>query len=95
MDPFSRWTIPSLKLEDHFDGIIVSVDRGALKIEEDTDGSSKFFNHYFHSTNTKPEESLLLDDSIKSKMVENFGMNYMQVTKDMPLFVLLSQFANI
>lgn len=93
MDTFSRWTVPTLKLEDMFDGIILSVDRGAMKADTYTDGTSQFFNHYFSNTGIKPDETVLIDNSLNNKVVEKFGMKFQHVNDESPLKSLLLQYA--
>lgn len=93
MDTFSRWTVPALNLENTFDGIILSVDRGAMKADVHSDGTSPFFNHFFLSTGIKPNETLLLDDSLNNKKVEKFGIKFLHVSDKSPLSSLLVQYA--
>lgn len=85
VDTFSRWTVPALRLEDYFDGILLSVDRGALKAHLAVDGTSMFFNHFFLSTGIKPEETILIDDGARNRVVKRLGMNFEHVTEDRPL----------
>jgi FMN phosphatase YigB (HAD superfamily) len=92
MDTFSRWTAPALKLDDYFDGTLLSVDRGALKAYVSADGTSPFFNHFFLSTGIKPNETVLLDNSPDNRAVESFGMKFLQVTDKTPLSSRLLQF---
>ena len=92
MDTFSRWTVPALKLEDYFDGILLSVDRGALKSHISADGTSPFFNHFFLSTGIKPSETTLIDNSLDTKVVEELGMKFLHVSDDSPLSSQLIQF---
>lgn len=80
MDTFTRWTVPSLKLNDHFDGILTSAKRSALKSEVSEEGVSLFFHHYLAQNAIKPIESLLIDDRDWSVMTRRIGMQFMQVT---------------
>jgi FMN phosphatase YigB (HAD superfamily) len=92
MDTFSRWTMPALKLDDKFDGTILSVDRGAMKADVFGDGTSQFFNHFFLITSVKPDETVLIDNSLNNKVVEKFGMNFLHVSDEIPLLSLLQQY---
>jgi len=82
MDTFRHWTVPALKLHEHFDGIITSDTRGAMKANFHEDGTSMFFNHFFNLTGIKPQETILIDDGINNKVVENLGMTFLHVTKE-------------
>ena len=92
MDTFSRWTVPALRLEDKFDGIILSADRGAMKADAYADGTSQFFTHYFLNTGIKPDETVLIDNSLNNKIVEKFGMQFQHVNNQTPLSSLLLQY---
>lgn len=92
MDTFNRWTVPALKLEDVFDGIILSVDRGAMKADTFTDGTSRFFNHFFLNTGIKPNETVLIDNSLNNKVVEKFGMEFLHVNDKSLLKSLLLRY---
>jgi len=86
MDTFERWTVPSLKLDKHFAGILSSPKRGALKADVTEDGTSLFFDQYLTQNSIKPNESLLIDDRNISKVTEKWGMGFIQVT---PLFSII------
>ncbi len=81
MDTFRIWTVPALKLESLFDGILVSDTRGAMKSHLNPDGSSAFFHHYLSQNGLKPEETVLIDDNLSTKIVEQFGMNFLHVNE--------------
>jgi FMN phosphatase YigB (HAD superfamily) len=89
MDTFRKWTIPSLGLESLFDGILTSDTQGVMKSQISPDGSSMFFGHYFNQNNVKPSETVLIDDSLNSKKVESFGMNFLHVSESEPLITHL------
>jgi FMN phosphatase YigB (HAD superfamily) len=78
MDTFHRWTIPSLRLANHFDAILSSFELGALKGDTDATGSNLFFTHYLKSNDIGQGESLLLDDSnqIFGDTIRRCGIDY-------------------
>jgi FMN phosphatase YigB (HAD superfamily) len=80
MDTFHRWTVPAMKLEHHFDGILTSVEAGALKEDMAEDGSSLFFHHYLNQNAIEPGQSLLIDDRDMGQVASKLGMNFTQVT---------------
>lgn len=95
MDTFRHWTMPALKINDYFDGTLISDTRGALKVQSHADGTSMFFNHFFTQNNIKPQESVLIDNSLNNKSVEKFGMNFLHVNEETPLTKHLSRFAYV
>lgn len=82
MDTFSRWTVPSLRLEQYFDGILTSADRGALKEDITQGGTSPFFHHYLTQNAIKPNEALWVDDRPVHKTAEKLGMQFTQIDPD-------------
>jgi FMN phosphatase YigB (HAD superfamily) len=93
MDTFRHWTIPALKIYDKFDGVLISDTRGAMEAHLQTNGTSMFFNHYLSQNNVKPNDTVLIDDSVNNKIVESFGMNFLHVNSTAPLSHHLSQLA--
>jgi FMN phosphatase YigB (HAD superfamily) len=79
MDVFRHWTVPALQLDTLFDGILVSDSRSALKVDFHSDGTSKFFDHYFSQSSAMPSEMVLLDDSLDAKAVERTGVHFLHV----------------
>jgi FMN phosphatase YigB (HAD superfamily) len=80
MDTFNRWTMPSLKLDEYFDGVINSFTRGALKNEVDNAGRSLFFQHYLSQNSLFPEETLWIDDQPAQDTAKLLGMKFSQVS---------------
>ena len=80
MDTFRHWTMPALSIDDLFDGVLISDTRGAFKSQADDIGTSLFFHHYLTQNNIKPGETVLIDNSISNKVVENFGIDFLHVT---------------
>jgi FMN phosphatase YigB (HAD superfamily) len=75
MDTFVRFTSPSLKLEELFDGVLCSYDLKALKHDTDLNGSSLFFGKFLKENNLLPGESLLIDDyAAQKEAIESFGI---------------------
>ncbi|MGH7196978.1 MAG: HAD family hydrolase [Candidatus Saccharimonadales bacterium] len=91
MDTFTRWTVPALKLDTHVDEVLNSHTLKAFKKETHADGTSKFFADFFAQYGVEPSRSLLVDDSINNKVVENFGMDYQQVTSGRSASSILSE----
>lgn len=85
MDTFRLWTSPELKLEMLFDGILTSDTRAALKSEVNDDGTSKFFSHYLTQNSIARSESVLIDNSLDTKIVESFGIEFLHVNEASPL----------
>lgn len=80
MDVFRHWTIPAMKLEELFDGIITSDSRRALKTHTHPDGQTRFFEHFFaQNPEIKPGDTVLIDDSKDTQIVETFGMQFRHV----------------
>lgn len=86
MDSFDRWTIPAMKLNKLFDGIINSFSMKALKHDFDINGSSLFFNEVFNKESVKPEETILIDDSEdKDNKLTKFGIIYKKISDKVTL----------
>lgn len=79
MDTFRHWTIPAMKLYDAFDSILVSDTQGALKCGIDENGESAFFGNYLAENTIASGESVLIDNSIDAKSVEEFGIDFLHV----------------
>lgn len=86
MDTFSDWTVPALKLDEHFDDILTS---SSLRVTKTTMSSmynrSTFFYGYLNEMGIAPENSLLIDDSLDVKCVQSTGMDFLHVTDLQPL----------
>ena len=89
MDTFGRWTVPALGLRDMADSILDSYSLHVLKKEALPSGKSAFFSAYLESQGIQPGETLLLDDNAKNKRVEDFGINFIQVTNGNSLATIL------
>ena len=81
MDTFRLWSSPELELDMLFDGILTSDTRGALKSESYDDGTSKFFSHYLIQNGIREGESVLIDDSLDTRVVEDFGIDFLHVNE--------------
>ncbi len=66
MDTFTRFTVPALRLSEHFDGILNSFERGVLKqdIDEQNPDRIPFFDEYLREYNLQCEDVVLTDDCI-------------------------------
>jgi FMN phosphatase YigB (HAD superfamily) len=94
MDTFSRWTVPSLQLHDHFDGILTSVARSALKGEVDKSGRSLFFQHFLNQNGVRPNQSLLIDNSDFANVANSIGMHFQRVTPEFSVIDALRTLQN-
>jgi FMN phosphatase YigB (HAD superfamily) len=91
MDTFERWTVPALKLNAMFDGIITSVSRGALK-SEIVDGYSPFFGHYLGQNGIAASEAVLIDDIPIEEAISSLGMAFRHVTNPSVISTILDEF---
>lgn len=80
METFTRWTIPASGIGAHCDDILVSYALKALKKDKRSDGSSAFFGDYIQQHAIDPSQAILVDDSPRNAVVEEFGMQFAQVT---------------
>ncbi len=62
MDTFRRFTMPALKLEEHFDDFLISSELGVFKYTF-TDDKIPFFDTYLQAYNATYQDVALLDDS--------------------------------
>lgn len=80
MDTFMRWTVPSLKLRNIFDGILDSFNLKALKQDFGDNSESLFFSNYLKENLVLPGESVLIDDSMEiDNKIQNIGIEYMRI----------------
>jgi FMN phosphatase YigB (HAD superfamily) len=93
MDTFTRWTVPALGLDNHFDGILDSYSLKALKRDKDAAGRSKFFARYLAKSHIDPMTAVLVDDSAHNAAVQDFGLQYIQVTPQSSALDILSSFS--
>jgi FMN phosphatase YigB (HAD superfamily) len=88
MDSFTRWTVPALGLERHFDGILNSFDLGGLKEDRDAAGHSPFFSLCLDSGIYRPPY-LLIDDSPGVLNVRDLGVDVITVSSPADTLVVL------
>lgn len=82
MDCFSRFTVPSLNLQNYFDEIINSSDRRLSKNEND----GQLFIDVTREHNSDLKKSMLLDNSLDTCTIfENLGGKSLFVTPEKPL----------
>jgi FMN phosphatase YigB (HAD superfamily) len=81
MDTFDDWTVPSLKLDSIFDGILNSPRQGVLK-SEIREGISAFFSPYFMQQGLKPTESVLIDNRLSNNVLESIGIEFIHINSD-------------
>lgn len=82
MDTFTRFTVPALRLSEHFDSIINSFERGVLKqdIDEQNPDRIPFFDEYLKKNNLQCEDVALIDDCIyKGGVYERMGFDILQI----------------
>lgn len=81
MDTFERWTVPSLRLNEHFDGILNSFYLQAFKRDGD-----KFFGNFLRSNGINPKDCLIIDDSENNKdPLANYGLDYRKIERGIGL----------
>ncbi len=81
-DSFSRWTVPSMKLNTIFDGIINSSDMKALKWDVDEKELSLFFADFLSTNEIRFGESILIDDNnteTARTRTRGFGIEYRNI----------------
>lgn len=91
MDTFTRWTVPALQLHHYFDDILNSHFLKALKKDKKEDGTSAFFGGYLQKYSIEPGRSVLIDDSSRNVVVEEFGMGYVKVGQDVTVTSILGE----
>lgn len=93
MDCFTRWTVPTMKLNTVFDEIINSSDQKALKKDLDSNGNSLFFKDFFERNKIYMKDCVFIDDSIDhDNTISNMGIRYIQIDSSKELPKLLSTF---
>ena len=91
MDTFRRWTVPALRLREHFDHIIDSSYRGILKAQRGYRDSSPFFDPFLHWHGANPAEGLLIDDSRSMEAVaKEIGLRFRRVCAQVSLVDVLN-----
>ncbi|QQR78973.1 MAG: hypothetical protein IPJ68_01735 [Candidatus Moraniibacteriota bacterium] len=80
MDVFGKYVVPALKLDEHFDDVLVSFDQKALKFDVSQDGGSiPFFHEYLEKNRLTYRDALLLDDRAdESGTYEKLGFDTFQ-----------------
>ncbi len=90
MDTFTRFTVPSLKLNKLFDGILSSWEMKALK-EDFLNGESMFFSEYLKVNTLRPSDCVLIDDSEdKNNNLKNFGVDYIRIKNSLETSKILN-----
>lgn len=81
MDSFTRWTVPAMKLDFHFDEILNSFYLKVLKHELDGNGQTLFFQDFFsRHKDIRPENCILIDDwEDKMSIISRQGIDYRRV----------------
>lgn len=79
MDCFTKWTVPSMKLNDLFDEILNSFYLKGLK-HDVSDGKSVFFTDFFSKYDVSPRDCVFIDDSVdKNGYIASLGIKYIQI----------------
>lgn len=81
MDIFKKYVVSALKLDEHFDDILVSFDLKAFKFDVSEDGNSiPFFDEYLKRNKFTYADALLIDDRVDiSGMYTKIGFDTFQV----------------
>lgn len=90
MDTFPRWTVPALRLDEHFDNILDSHSLKILKLDKDENDRPAFFNDYLLKHGITPEETVIFDDN--AHRLQPFGLDCIQVSPKQPLTARLSEY---
>lgn len=85
MDTFSKWTVPAMELTSLFDDILTSNAIGAIKTHRSPENTSLFFSDYLSRHGIERHQSVLIDDNVSTKVVEQWGIDFLHVSETMPL----------
>lgn len=83
MDTFTRFTVPALRLSEHFDGVLNSFEMGMLKQDVDEHNLDRipFFEDFLRDNNMEYRDAVLLDDSdYTSGMYERCGLDVVRIS---------------
>jgi phosphoglycolate phosphatase-like HAD superfamily hydrolase len=87
MDTFTRWTVPALHLDQHFDGILNSYELGFFKHTK-----GKFFGMFLEKHNLSPQVSIMIDDSENNKNpLLEYGFDYRKIERGVGLVLELKK----
>lgn len=97
MDVFKKYVVPALKLNEHFDDVLVSFDQKALKFDASQDTKSlPFFENYLQSKGLRYSEALLLDDRRdESGIYEELGFDIFRVEDSRGLLDKMNEIARV
>lgn len=91
MDSFDRWTVPSMKLDRIFDGIINSNKIGVLKKTFDKKNQSSFITRILKQESIEPSESILIDDNQDIlNLFSKYGMGCIKIYDEIKLDNILT-----
>lgn len=80
MDSFTRWTAPSMNLQNIFDGVLNSYEIKAVKRDFDENGVSLFFNKFLRENGISYGESIIIDDGEdRNGNIQRSGIVYKRV----------------
>lgn len=86
-DTFTKYTKPSMKLENHFDDFLVSFDRKTLKFDVKK-SSIPFFDDHLKNKKLLYEDALLIDDRVdESGTYNKLGFDILQIFNSNDLLV--------
>jgi len=96
MDVFKKYVVPALKLDQHFDDVLVSFDQKAFKFDVSKDRKSiPFFHEYLKRNGFAYSDALLVDDRIDtSGTYLNIGFDTFQVKNIEGLLKKLREFVS-
>lgn len=94
MDPFSRFTVPALKIDELFDGYLNSHDLGHLKGDDEPTDGIAFFDTFLDESNLRYEDVVLLDDTPdKSGKYQRLGFDMIVIDSPNTLQKTLESYA--
>lgn len=86
MDSFTRWTVPSMKLNKLFDGILNSYNLKVLKTDTDDKGESLFFKKFLEENTLNPKNCVLIDDNLDIEpIMKKSKINFLHANKEKEL----------
>ncbi len=92
MDSFDKWTVPYMKLDKTFNGVINSNKIGFLKNDVDKDGKNLFLNNILDREHVDVSNIMLIDDNPNTiKNFSKYGLDCRLVTLKNNLEKILAQ----
>lgn len=95
MDSFSRWTVPTLRLNTLFDSVLNSSELQCLKSDTDNQDDPVFFKQYLQNYQLKSNECVLIDDDIRLEgKVKKINMDFIPISSKNNIETVLRKLLN-